>query len=147
MGETKEHSNLVERMFNYVKKNFPYYLVSADIQNRTGDEIPGKIGGYRPDLFAYNEQNGHHIIGEAKTSRDLESRHSIDQIKAFLNYLKTKNNSDFMLSVPYESADRAKVVLSFIHKDLDLKEIKIIVFDQCDWWHFKGQSWDLNHGI
>ncbi len=51
MGETKEHSNLVERMFNYVKKNFPYYLVSADIQNRTGDEIPGKIGGYRPDLF------------------------------------------------------------------------------------------------
>ena len=147
MGETKEHSNLVEGMFNYVKKSFPYYRVSADIQNRTGDEIPLKIGGYRPDLFAYYEKDGSHIIGEAKTSRDLESRHSIDQIKAFLNYLKTKNNSDFMLSVPYESADRAKVVLKFIREELDLKEIKIIVFDQCDWWHFKGQSWDLNHGI
>lgn len=143
MSESREHQELIINMFAYVNNKFPNYHITVDIQNYVGDDVPNLVNNHRPDLYATSVNKDHYIIGEAKTQFDLSSKHSEKQITAFLNYLKSKINADFILSVPYCSSDRAKVMLYFLSIQLQIKTTKILIFDECDCWQLKEGLWHL----
>lgn len=143
MSESNQHNQLVFAMVRYVENKHPKYKILFDIQEYPGDNIPNQINGFRPDLHAISNNNKHHIIGEAKTTNDLNSQRSKKQIVSFITYLKNQNTSSFLLSIPYDSGARAKVLLYFLSKELYTSTTNFFIFDECDWWQLNELSWHL----
>ncbi len=143
MSESNQHNQLVCAMARYVKEKHPRYKILYDIQEYPGDSVPSQINDFRPDLHAASNDKNHHIIGEAKTTADLNSQHSEKQFVSFITYLKGQDISSFLLSVPYESAPKAKVLLYFLSIELHTLTTDFLIFDECDWWQLKQSSWHL----
>ena len=138
MAESEQHRLLVKKMEIWLNENFPDSKAVVDAQEKPGDPTPPIIGSHRPDLYA--ESKKQIIIGEAKTSFDIERRHSISQFKSFLSYLEKGKDNQLMLSVPYECLEKTQFVLEKLRDDMKLKRTHMIVFDECDAWLLKAEG-------
>ena len=143
MSESREHIILVSYIVSFINKHFNNFRILVDSQEYPGDSIPHIIDGYKPDVYAVSRKQDHYIIGEAKTAFDLSTKHSEEQISAFLNYLRSKKIASFILSVPYRSSDRAKVIMYFLLMESYSPNTGIFLFDECDWWRLQKLSWHL----
>jgi hypothetical protein len=139
--ESNQHIELVKSMANFVRANYFNYNLIADLKNFPGDLSPPNISGSIPDLYAFSSKEKHYIVGEAKTSKDLKTSHSEKQIVNFLLFLKKKDISSFILSVPYSSADEARWMLQMMTKEHNLSLNECIVFDECDFWKLQNSKW------
>ena len=147
MSESSEHRGLVVTMAEYLVRQYPGIIVDKDVQIKPGDPLPQMIGEYRPDIFAYYMGNDFRVVGEAKTSNDIENSHSQKQFLTFVTHLESKHGGIFLLGVPGEKADRAKTVLRFLSKDMVLKRTSLQIFDGFDYWMLDkegGVRWLLN---
>ena len=78
-----------------------------------GEAKPQKIGGYVPDVFCYIPSTQHTIIGDGKTPKDLETRHSKDQLEAFADYLVTHSaTGELVVATRFEWAPCARSILN-----------------------------------
>ena len=87
------------------------------------------------------------MIAEAKTDRDLDNKHTHNQVVSFIAYLERKGNGLFVLSVTGCGADHAKTLLRFIRQDIRVTHTDIAVFDSCDFWFIDpngGKMWHLS---
>lgn len=104
MAESTTHIQLVEEMVQWIVKAYlngdkGYLLIDCPDSSACGK--PPKINGYVPDVFTASLPNGRIIIGEAKTTHDIERPHSEEQIKAFLRYCINYENSVFVFAAPW----------------------------------------------
>ena len=90
-------------------------MVFAD-HHRFGNDRPATIGGYIPDVFASDVPATFQVVGEAKTSADLETKRSRRQIIAFLDHLALYERSSFYLAVPYFTAPRARYIVKLARR-------------------------------
>lgn len=105
MSESPQHLKLVEKIRDAVRQrdDVTSVLVSAEDhkENTTTFLTPE---GFRPDVYYYDGKLL--ILGEAKTSNDLLSRHSDAQFNSYLNLLQTaaKNSLKAILyiGIPWE---------------------------------------------
>ncbi|WP_428623819.1 hypothetical protein, partial [Sedimenticola sp.] len=67
----------------------PDAQVYCDRVGILGGPKPRKIAGYIPDVICTIPSIEHTIICDAKTPKDLETKHSKDQLEAFADYLAT----------------------------------------------------------
>ena len=101
MAESDIHANLVDRLTSWVAREYCLGSTAAilvDRQGVIGPQRPPNIGGFVPDV--YLAASAHRVIGEAKTSRDIETSHSESQLMAFLQYCGTTKGL-FVLAVPW----------------------------------------------
>ena len=112
-----------------------------DVQRAPGDEVPPRIGAFRPDVFIRREAIT--VLADAKTAKDLPRKHTYDQVVSFVNYLERSSNGLFVLSVTGHRANFAKTVLRFVHQDVHPSRTQFAVFDQCDLWLLQpnGLTW------
>lgn len=71
---------------------------------------PPPISGYIPDVLARTVPASFVIIGEAKWYRDLETRRSQAQLRAYLNYLALQRDAQLVLATPWVLAGRARAI-------------------------------------
>ena len=142
MSQSEAHRYLVKRVAEEITKLHPGTVITVDLQSSPGCDLPPIIDGFRPDVYARNNQTGLIIIAEAKTDRDIDEKHTYEQTSSFVNYLERRGKGRFILSVTGTGANRAKTLLRFMSKELRLKNTVIEVFDCCDFWLF-----DLNGGV
>ena len=145
MSESEQHRYLIKSMEIWLNENFPDCKTTIDIQEKPGDPIPQIINGHRPDLYAVLKRQ-QVVIGEAKTSFDIEHNHSFNQFEAFLAYLEKGKDNQLMLSVPYECLEKTQFVLEKLRDDMKLKRTRLMIFDECDAWFLepKGKvKWHL----
>ena len=143
MSQSEEHKSLVEKVAKRVDKRFPGIMLTVDLQHSPGDELPRLIGGFRPDVYGRNNQMGITLIAEAKTDNDIDNKHTHGQVISFVNDLEEgQNKGYFILAVTGVRANRAKTLLRFACKELNVKNTTIEVFDCCDFWQL-----DLSGGI
>ncbi|MCY3767943.1 MAG: hypothetical protein OXG56_01035 [Gammaproteobacteria bacterium] len=119
---------------------------NADLQPKPGDPVPPLINGFRPDVISRSNLENSIVIAEAKTDRDLDNKHTENQIASFINYLEKKGNGCLVLSVTGCGADRAKTFLRFMHQSEKVRITNLTVFDGCDFWQlesFGGIAWHL----
>lgn len=138
---------MVEKVAEMVDKRFPGIMLKVDLQQFPGDELPPLIEGFRPDIYGKNNQMGVTLIAEAKTDNDIDNKHTHRQVMSFINYLERQNKGCFILAVTGVGANRAKTLLRFACKELNVKNITIEVFDCCDFWQLDlhgGVKWHLN---
>lgn len=134
MPESDEHREMVLLMAKTLQKRYTDIRVSSDIQNHSGNNnVPHVIDGYRPDIIAFHNQRM--LIGEAKTSRDITSKHSDLQIRTFIKSAEQRGSS-FVLGIYGQGAAHAKTILKFMSRDLEITKCQLEVFDGLDYWTF-----------
>ena len=83
MAESKAHMDYVGLVEQYVLKKISYEQRGfVFVDTPSSAYKPPMIGNYRPDL--YFRHNNTLIIGEAKTIKDYETKHSKDQYITYL---------------------------------------------------------------
>jgi hypothetical protein len=67
-------------------------------------EIPPQIINHRPDIIA-EDSNGAFCIGEAKTSNDLHSKRTKEQLLDFTNLISINPNNKLIIGIPSDSIE------------------------------------------
>ena len=127
MAEKKEHADLRKIIKNWVKSNFGGYnltIIDDDSGNPLGYSVPN-IRGKKPDLYGHSFKHGIEIVGEAKTSNDINNKHTEKQLKAYIEHLNVYKNKGYLI-VAVSLQDREEMI-NFIRKIVREININIIV--------------------
>lgn len=119
MSESVTHRHLVRQLYRWV--SIQYFAGGfEDVLVDDGDPMTGprppNIGGAVPDVFAKFVNGDAVVIGEAKTSRDLESPRSMDQIEQFYGYCARRRGSMLILAVPWTHENAAHLLLRSVRR-------------------------------
>ncbi len=132
MAESSKHTALVQIIINYIGREYADISglgIVNDLCNPLHAEKPSRIEGFVPDVYAFNAPLTTVIIGEAKTSDDLETEHSRRQITAFLSYLGHQQTGIFIMAVPWQLKRRAVVLVSMLRDNLKTSSVETVMLD------------------
>lgn len=133
MAESSNHQILVERLVQWMQQNIANLeraVVLVDSPTTAATNRPPAIGGYNPDVFCRPIGEGHVLIGEAKTAGDIENKHSRDQFRAFLVYLKQYQSGTLVVAVPWRAVGQAISLVRFLQRETDTMNIKTVFLDK-----------------
>lgn len=111
--------------------------------------MPPLIGGYRPDIVGHClRASADLLIAEAKTDGDLANQHTLDQVRAFIDHLRSRPRGvgTFILTVNGQVADRARTLLRFAGSQHESPRLCVNLFDGLDFWVLRrsgGPKWRL----
>lgn len=120
MSESLKHVQLVQEIVAFVRAEFSavYALVVLeDSANAAKGNKPPPIEGFVPDVYAIDVPTTMTVIGEAKTSQDIETDRSRAQIKTFIDFLRWRQNGVFILAVPLGLIGAARTVVNAAVRD------------------------------
>ena len=140
MSESEAHRRLVRDTAVRVAKGFGAVRIVTDVQDAPGGPTPPLIDGHRPDLWGTDATGRTILIGEAKTPRDLQRRHTVRQLRSFLGYLENQGRGCFVLAVEGHGAVFAKTLLRFFAQEACAMATRLVVFDGFDLWTLHQQS-------
>jgi hypothetical protein len=132
MGESINHIQLVDDIYKWVSQslfNGSGVSILVDRSESRAGERPPTINGFIPDLYVENAPNKLFVIGEAKTYKDLERKHSREQFEAFLNKCKAYDNSILVAAVPWDYVNLAKSILRNLKKKVGAECVRIKVLN------------------
>lgn len=132
MSESSQHIRLVEALTEHIKD---HYLsgdsgrICIDRPGNNAQNLPPLINGYRPDLFV-NNMPSFSIIGEAKTSWDIERPHTQEQLTAFMRYCSGQANTLLILAVPWDMVRLMKELIRNIKRKAGMNSVEPIVLER-----------------
>jgi hypothetical protein len=91
--------------------NDPGLCIFRDAPDASPGNKPPSIGGYIPDVLVRTVPASFVMVGEAKWYRDLETRRSQFQLRAFLQYLALQPCPRLVLATPWGLAGRARAIV------------------------------------
>ena len=90
---------------------------------------PPLISDHCPDVFVPKTNSFNMIIGEAKTLRDVETVHTINQFKAFLKFCELNHPSLFVLAVPWPVTRLARNLVKNIQVKTDTRNVRTFILE------------------
>lgn len=132
MSESSKHAELVQVIVRYIKREHGHLAALGILDDVAGPlhaEKPSRIAGYVPDVFALDAPMTVVIVGEAKTANDLESEHSLNQIKAYMSYLGQQHNGILVLAVPWQATRRAHTIVERLRIPTGAQSIRAVILD------------------
>lgn len=96
-------------------------------------EMPPILNGFRPDIFAISKDNTAFLVGDAKTSTDVESNRTREQLTGFIEWLSSKEMGYIVLGVPWVSKASAMSLLKFLLSSNSKMNITPVIID-CSFW-------------
>ena len=128
MSESSYHTKMVEEVSLWIKNYNPSttdLMIFSDLPNTPRHKLPEIFNNFRPDVYARNLTSRNVFIGEAKTGPDLETPHSVRQIRSFLKYLSNEENSIFIIATSWEMIRCAKVLVSALQKEVCAEKVQL----------------------
>jgi hypothetical protein len=104
--------------------------IFADLPENPSNKKPPVINSFIPDVFVPDSAGVSLIIGEAKTARDLENKHTKSQLEAFLHRCSLSNNGILVMAVPWDLVRSAKSILERLRIQTGTHNVKIIVLEK-----------------
>lgn len=133
MPESIQHTRLVRTIAAWVGRSYGadyrnMYIVVDDPEQSLKPDI---IGGFRPDLYA--AASGRlAIIGEAKTTSDLERPHTEQQLAAFMQHLDALNGGLLVVATPWPAAASARNLVVNLKRRLGFTNVALRVLTDLD---------------
>ncbi len=130
MGASTTHAKLVNSIVDWIQSNCgpsAQASVLVDSPDTQPGNTPPAIGGYIPDVFLKSEPP---LIGEAKTAKDIETKHSRDQYAAFLKYLSIYKDAVFVLAVPWHMVPQARSLITRVQKIHNAENVRTVFIDK-----------------
>jgi len=133
MSESESHTKLVKELVTWICIKLlddDSGYVFADLPENPQNRKPPIINNFVPDVFVPNAPGPIFIIGEAKTARDLETKHTKNQIEAFLNRCSLENNAILIMAVPWDLVRCARSLLNNLKSKVGAKNVEVIVLER-----------------
>ena len=135
MPESLLHTQLVKALSLFIADQYLEGDTGCLLNDSAGTQINNRcyeINEFIPDVIACTLKNPEKIIiGEAKTPKDLETRHTLMQLLAFIRYCAQKNNGTMLIiAVPWYYHRRARQIVSIIERKQGLKKTYCLVPDR-----------------
>lgn len=130
MSESDHHRSLVKALGSDISSDTRWNkppIVYFDLQDGISGEPPPAIGANRPDAFARDISTGRTVIGEAKTTDDIDNQHTRDQLSSYFLYLKAQPEGELWMAVPWMSAGTALRVSKLVRHQTQTLSIPICV--------------------
>lgn len=130
MSESDHHRNLVKALGDDIAYDSHWAMppiVYFDLRDGVSGQPPPAIGPNRPDTFARDISTGRTIIGEAKTTDDIDNQHTCDQLVSYFNFLRTQPDGELWMGVPWTSAGTALRVSKLVRRQTQSEAIPICV--------------------
>jgi len=149
MAESIDHRRLITAGIKLITSKYPSMKIISDIQESLGDQVPFLIGNHRPDIYATDLSQGakpNFVIAEAKTDKDLDSSHTENQVRSFIDYLEQRDKSKLILLTTGVGARRAKSILRFASVEASIQRTELAIFDTMDLWCYNSETkkWHLS---
>lgn len=141
MSESRLHRELVAALLDDIHAH-PWTVTPFIYADSNGAALPPIIGNARPDVYANFARIDRVIIGEAKTSIDLETTHTMQQFIDYFEYLSAKPEGELWLAVPWQSAGTAIRICSCIKE----RGAYPVIFRVSAWMFGNGQFSKAWHG-
>jgi hypothetical protein len=119
MPESSLHIELVRRLAVWASTGLAGHspvVVYSDLPENAIDNKPPSIEGFYPDLYCTSLGGQPLCIGEAKTLGDLESKHSRQQLTAYLRFLLTFAPGLLVVAVPWHAVPAARSLVRAIQR-------------------------------
>ncbi len=118
MAESFTHKSLVSQLSHYITVHYLRGQSSCILNDSSGymrHDRCFEINGFVPDIEAF-PVNGRTrvIIGEAKSSDDIDRFHSKEQYVAFMRYCTENDGAFFILAVPWQDARYSRSLLNLL---------------------------------
>ncbi len=127
MSESDHHRILVEALAREIFTDPSWIaepIVYCDIiEGPAATKLPPIIGCNRPDVFARDIGSSSLVIGEAKTSVDIDNKHTFEQLESFFDYLRLHHRGELWMGVPWLSAGTAMRVCRHARKTSDAQHV------------------------
>lgn len=111
MSESDHHRRLVQALAKEISDESIWVrtpIIYCDLFDAVeGTSLPPLISGNRPDVFARDVGASLTIIGEAKTSNDIDNQHTCEQLQSFFDYLRHLPAAELWMGVPWLCAGTA----------------------------------------
>lgn len=92
--------------------------------------LPPTLDQHRPDLFATSiARELPYLVGEVKTTKDLETSRTETQLRAFVRYLEGVRGGYIVLGVPWSSVTSARSLLRYVIAGEQSTFVKPLVVD------------------
>ena len=128
MSESSYHTKMVQEISLWIKENGSTardLILFEDLPNTPQQKLPRIINNFRPDVFARSLICQNIFIGEAKTGPDLETPHSIRQIKTFLQYLSKEEDPIFVIATSWDMVRSAHTLVRALQKEVFAEKVKV----------------------
>lgn len=135
MAESRTHLKLVEALVSWIageRFHGERGCILVDGPDSPAHAKPTNIAGFVPDVYAQDLDGGGIVIGEAKTARDLENRHTRDQLGAFLPYCAARPGALFVLAVPWHATRYARHLLAIVGRTCSCESVSTVVLEQLE---------------
>lgn len=130
MPESVEHYNMIDSIKQWIINNFDNSENFSIYTDSPNSIQPIRLDGFIPDVYATSfSKDKQIIIGEAKTARDLDSKHSEKQILSFLKHCSNNKNSLFILAVPWDLVRYARSILNDLKIKCQAKSVRTIIIE------------------
>ena len=117
MGESAEHMNFVNRLYDTAKEIIPnnFHVFIYTDRPDSVEKPPRTRENFVPDLYYCH--NGLLIIGEAKTAKDVDREHSISQYESYYNEAKNfKGKAILLFAVPWFTKGTVKNIIRRLNR-------------------------------
>ena len=132
MAESSTHTNLVQLIVTYIRREHKQVTalgIIDDLPDLLHAEKPNRVGGFVPDVYAFDAPLTTVIIGEAKTTADLETDHSKRQLCAFLTHLSHQEAGILILAVPWQAKRRAQAIIEMLRAETGAASVQAVTLD------------------
>lgn len=103
--------------------------ILSDTGNAIDGNMPPRIGAFVPDAYVPFASDHSIIIGEAKTAKDIDNRHSSNQVEAFIDYCEKYSDSLFVMAVPWHRVNFTRNMLRAIIKGKGYSNFQFTVIE------------------
>jgi hypothetical protein len=109
MPESALHRELVSRLVSAVqaRRSGSWFLFVDSNDGNVSEGCPPILRSVCPDLYARENRGRHVVIGEAKTSRDLDNLHTEEQLYEYFLHLSNESSGELLVAVPLMSVGAA----------------------------------------
>jgi len=135
MSESVRHMKLVQSLVAWVAQAYFQGDLGRILVDSAEGLLAGRppmLGGYVPDVYAKRFVPRTVVVGEAKTARDLENRHTRAQLVAFLKHCAEFPDSVLVLAVPWHMTRFAKALVCLLQRQQRLEGVRTIVIEQLE---------------
>lgn len=130
MGESSTHMMLVKELVRWISE----HCLGGDSGGLLHDGpecTPSRksrsIGGFTPDVLAQRPCGDGVVIGEAKTSGDIDNMHSNAQLTAYMKRCAEQGDGLLVVAVPWHQSRRMESIIRHIKRRNALDDVESVV--------------------
>lgn len=132
MPESASHKRLVDELTEWIRTEYDdnkgLFIWTDSPQDGTS-KAPIRIEGFVPDVYAKFLSQPRQIIGEAKTPRDLDTKHTEKQLTAFIRYCSKNKGAFLVLAVPWDYVRYARSLIKYWKRLHQAENVEAIVLE------------------